>query len=429
MTDTTVRSGNAPFLMPSSGLLRVPGGNVPGKQEWAAVLTYVEGLYRRSIFPPESPFGRRWVNIGPGYCYGPACGHIDLVHQTLNLVGDDPAVARDQMLNLFEVQRADGSLPFVWMGENPARKWLPPRTSMSERLRMSGTYPPLWPAGVEACLRTAPDEELLAKAYPRLVRQIGWFDANRRLPDGGYFYEDVRTRNWESGMDCSVRFEPRPEQTSACVDATSHVCWCRQFAAAWAGRLGVDPTLHHEEAERLKGYIQRNMFCEETNWFHDVWHLRKGHARPMAFEGMWPLVTGAASSAQGAAALAGTVLSPERFNTPHPIPSVAIGDPAFARRMWQGPTWNCMTLWAVEGCLRYGRTDGARELLEKALDGTARQFTRTGTVWEFYDPMGGEPEKLERKPHSQFNIPCRDYLGHNALHAMARLWNGLAGEK
>jgi neutral trehalase len=144
---------------------------------------------------------------------------------------------------------------------------------------------------------------------------------------------------------------------------------------------------------------------------------------------MWPLAVGAASDAQAERALTGSLLNPERFNTPHPVATVARGDPAFSRRMWQGPAWNSMTLWACEGCLRYGRADGARELLEKSLDCTARQFARTGTVWEFYDSLGGEPESLERKSYTPFHRPCRDYLGHNPLHAMARLWEGLGAAR
>ena len=63
------------------------------------------------------------------------------------------------------------------------------------------------------------------------------------------------------------------------------------------------------------------------------------------------------------------------------------------------------------------------KLVEKALDAVSAQFERTGTVWEFYHPHGGNPEELLRKPHTQFNTPCRDYLGHNPLIAMARLWD------
>jgi hypothetical protein len=84
-----------------------------------------------------------------------------------------------------------------------------------------------------------------------------------------------------------------------------------------------------------------------------------------------------------------------------------------------------MTYWAARGCLRYGRRDAASRLLERALDSSAAQFERTGTIWEFYDALGGQPELLQRKPHTPFNAPCCDYLGHNPLIAMARMYDGV----
>ena len=80
-----------------------------------------------------------------------------------------------------------------------------------------------------------------------------------------------------------------------------------------------------------------------------------------------------------------------------------------------------MTYCAAQGCLRYGRPDAARRLLEAALDATAVQFGRTGTIWEFYHPQVGDQESLLRKPRGR-RIPCRDYLGHNPLFAMVDLW-------
>ena len=426
MTGMNPRGSPEVCCLLSAGLLTQPGERQPGKPEWAGMLAYVAELHRRSIRPAEPPFRLDWEEIGPGYCYGPAFGHIDLVHQVLDMVAGSPAIARNQMLNLLALQRGDGSLPFVWMGENPARTWLPPGTPVAERLKASGTFPPLWPVSVEACLAAKADEELLTKAYDALCRLLAWFDADRKLPDGGYFYEDIRGGGkWESGMDQGIRFADSPAEPAACVDATSHVFWCRQFAAAWAPRLGRDAGRHEQAAAALREFIQHRFYCEDTAWFHDAWTVNDPPRRHLAFEGMWPLVVGAATQAQAARALAGSLLNPERFNTPHPIATVARCDPCFSRCMWRGPAWNCMTLWAAEACLGYGRPDGARELLKKALDATARVFARTRTVWEFYDSLGGEPERLERKPHTQFNRPCRDYLGHNPLQAMARLWASL----
>jgi hypothetical protein len=81
-----------------------------------------------------------------------------------------------------------------------------------------------------------------------------------------------------------------------------------------------------------------------------------------------------------------------------------------------------MSYWAARGCVRYGYFEAAQRLLETALDATAKQFERTGTIWEFYHPHGGEPETLQRKPQTKYNTPFHDYLGHNPLLAMARLY-------
>jgi hypothetical protein len=66
-------------------------------------------------------------------------------------------------------------------------------------------------------------------------------------------------------------------------------------------------------------------------------------------------------------------------------------------------------------------------LLEAALDATALQFERTGTIWEFYHPQLGDPETLLRKPSGR-NVPCRDYIGHNPLFAMIALWRDAGGK-
>lgn len=103
--------------------------------------------------------------------------------------------------------------------------------------------------------------------------------------------------------------------------------------------------------------------------------------------------------------------------------TVAVCEPAFELRMWRGPTWNSMTWWAAQGTIRYGRADAACSLLEAALDQSAKVFERTGTIWEFYHPMGGRPEDVQRKPQTPYNMPCKDYLGHNPLIAMAKLYS------
>jgi putative isomerase len=140
---------------------------------------------------------------------------------------------------------------------------------------------------------------------------------------------------------------------------------------------------------------------------------------------MWPVVTGAATTEQANRYIDEYLMNPAIFFTRHPIATVGRRDSKFEKRMWRGPAWNSMTYWAAVGCLKYGRKEAAKQLLEKALDDSAIQFKRTGTIWEFYDSLGGPPEALKRKPSTKYNEPCRDYLGHNPLLAMARLYEGI----
>jgi len=149
--------------------------------------------------------------------------------------------------------------------------------------------------------------------------------------------------------------------------------------------------------------------------------MRDPALRCFAYEGMWPLVVGAAAPEQAKSVIEENLLNPARFFCEHPITTVGVEDPRFELRMWRGPAWNSMTYWAARGCVHYGAFEAARTLLEKALDDSAEQFERTGTIWEFYHPRGGKPEDIRRKPSTPFNSPSRDYLGHNPLLAMALL--------
>ena len=171
----------------------------------------------------------------------------------------------------------------------------------------------------------------------------------------------------------------------------------------------------------MQQFIQSELRDPETAFFYDSWIVRRPEHRHLAFEGMWPVVAGAATQAQAMRAIDGHLLNPKEFFTPHPIATVGRSEPKYERRMWRGPAWNCMTYWAACGCMHYGRPDAARQLLEKALDATASEFQRTGTLWEFYDPELGEQMTLLRKPKGR-RIPCVEYIGHNPLFAMADLW-------
>jgi putative isomerase len=386
-----------------------------GEPRWGAMLQYVADLHIRSTHAPRYPFPFPWEEIGPGYCYGPAFGHWDVVHAVLDVLPHLPDHARQQLLNNLAAQQEDGLVPgSIWMRDDPPR-W-----------NKRAGHPPVWPVAVQEYAAVTGSDDLIAQCYSNLLRQIGWFEQYRQAQPHGFFYTDILDHTWESGVDEGVRFIDIQTGPFACVDATSHVYDLYVCAADWAGRLGEDPPIFQTKAQALREFIQNELFVQETGLFHDVWAVRDPSKRRLAFDGMWPVVVGAATPEQAERVIDENLLNPRRFFTEHPIASVGREDPSFELRMWRGPTWNSTTYWAARGCVRYGRRDAARTLLERALDGSAAQFQRTGTIWEFYHPHGGDPETLERKPATPYNSPCRDYLGHNPLIAMARLYDAVS---
>jgi putative isomerase len=349
-------------------------------------------------------------------------------------------------LNDVRLQLPSGFLPgLYWMRQQTAADDPVIYDKAAAKYSPTQGNPPVWVVAADDYLeQTAKtsgtyDTALANEFLERVTRQIGWFERERKAKPDGFLYLDIVTGKWESGVDEGVRFDgtgPGQEPSStACIDATSHVFQMYVYAAKWARKLGRDATPFQSRAGHLRHFIQTSLWSERDGFFYDSWVLERapdgpratwhGTAAPgrsHAFEGMWPMVVGAATPKQTDRVLREWIMSPQRFFTPHPIATVARDDPKFSNRMWRGPVWNSMTYWAARGALRYGHPEDAHRLLGPALDDTATQYDRAGKLWEFYSPLDGHPEDLTRKPQTKRNEPFPDYMGHNPLLAMARLW-------
>lgn len=379
-----------------------------GRPSWRPMLEYVAKLHVRSIHPPCQWLEYPWEEIGPGYCYGPAFGHWDLIHAVLDVMPSEPEHACHQLLNYFANQQDNGMIPgSLWLNGTPC-VW-----------DSHAGHPPVWVYAVDQ-VRGQAGPDFLQQSYAVLQRQIQWFEKYRQAIDGGFYYQDVVNKTWESGIDDSVRFIHLPAEPMACIDATSHLYLLYETASRWATQLGHEAISHQQQAERLRDLIQNQLFSHQTGFFHDSWSVNDPKTRCLSHEGIWPLVVGAATHDQAMSVIHEHLLNPEHFFAQHPITSLAICDQHYTMRMWRGPAWNSITYWAALACQRYQQDHAAVQLLEAALHQTARQFDVTGTIWEFYHPHGQSPQSLARKPTSPFNSPCSDYLGHNPMLAMAR---------
>ncbi len=401
-----------------------------GKAAWRPMLQYVAQLHEKSTHPAIYPFDYEWEEIGPGYVYGPAFGHWDVVHQIIDVMPPCPVHALHQLYNDVKNQEPNGLVPgSIWMkGGRSIPNFSFHRDTVSWSTNDEG-HPPVWVVAVQDYMDQTGDDTVLNTFYTTLVRQITWFENARKAEGEGFFYNDILLHRWESGIDQGIRFDATDMGPWACVDATSHVYLLYKTANRWAKDLGFENSFFAKREKELQQFIQKDLYCPEDGMFYDIWAVKDKSLRHQAFESMWPVVVGAATKEQADRFIDDYLLNPDVFFTPHPISTVGVNDPKFELRLWRGPAWNSMTYWAARGCLNYGRKDAALKLLERALDQTAGVYEATGTVWEFYDPFGGDQEKLQRKPHTQYNVPCRDYLGHNPLIAMARMYDRLVAEK
>ena len=137
-----------------------------------------------------------------------------------------------------------------------------------------------------------------------------------------------------------------PDRSRASMPPRTSIC------SMTPPRHGLTGSARHsaefrERASRLRNFIRTELFAAETGFFHDIWAMRDPRKRRLAFEGMWPVVVGAATPEQAARVIDENLLNPDRFYAPHPICTVALDEPLFERRMWRGPTWNSMTYWAA----------------------------------------------------------------------------------
>ena len=401
-----------------------------GKKEWRPMLEYVADLHEKSTHPATYPFDYEWEEIGPGYVYGPAFGHWDIVHQILDVLPSYPTHALHQLFNDIKNQEPNGLLPgSIWMiGKEDAPNMRVKRNKVSWNKSEAG-HPPLWVVALNDYIELTGNEEVLKTFYTALVRQITWFENARKAEGEGFYYNDILIKRWESGVDQGIRFDEVGMGAWACVDATSHVYLLYKMANRWAKELGMTNNYFERREKELEQFIQKKMYSVEDGSFYDIWAIKNKKLRQTAFENMWPIVVGAATPEQANRFIDEYLRNPDVFFTEHPIATVGVKDPKFELRMWHGPAWNSMTYWAARGCLNYGRIDAAVKLLEKALDASAKVFNETGTIWEFYNPLGGSPKDLQRKPHSKYNVPCKDYLGHNPLIAMARMYESLKKSK
>ncbi|BDZ54723.1 hypothetical protein GCM10025870_17960 [Agromyces marinus] len=307
----------------------------------------------------------------------------------------DPELAREQLDLALRFPTPDGQLPDVVHehGVLASSDDLP--VSDRDNLRRAGsavadpdvpvplTKPPLTAWALRKVLEVEAADDW-ARGHLDVLRrsQDWWFEHSDLdgdgLPEYGHPYS--------SGLDDSPVFDgPLPTTTP---DLAAYLVRQDLELAELVEQLGVEGAEAAASAHR--GRAARTLDRLLTLWDDDRGAFRSLAAgRPVASDtvvGLMPLLTGALPSGI-VDRLVAAIEDPERFATPWPIPTVAVGDPDHSpQRMWRGPVWVNTNTLVAEGLARSGHPERARRLAERTVD----LVVHGGGPHEYFDPTTGE---------------------------------------
>ncbi len=287
------------------------------------------------------------------------------------------------------------------------------------------TQPPLIGWALARTWEGASPEEARRRFEPHFDALAGyneWLYTHRRLENGLFFW----LHPYESGVENSPRFSSRDEsrlddtRLLGAPDMSAYVVLHNEALAAMASALDRDPAPFHKRADALRRRIQEELWHDEDGLFYDRDSRTGAFVRSRTIASLLPLWAGAASPGQAKRVL-DHVLDASGFNSPLPLPSVALDDPDFSLDMWRGPVWLNTAYGAVLGLKRYGFEREASQLAYRLCDRVYRVFSQERRFYEFYDPEEPNIDRLHRKKGNRWKAftlgtkPQAEFVGWTGL--------------
>ena len=389
--------------------LRLGGENGDHKGTWDAACRALRGnvreleAYRKPLLWEGSTYQGVWQECGP---------HEALVYYSLrdHMPPEDSAateaVARNNHLAFFALQRPDGQLPSsiktFGLGFGQIQMVVPIAATAWELAQASG------------------DHSFLEQAYAACARWDAWLRKYRDTRKTG-LVEGFCT--FDTGMDNSSRWAGMPNRCPdsdarkcpdvsslprLCPDLSATVYGARLALAAMAKALGKrDEAAKWEgDAEHIRQLIIDKLYCAEDAAFYDLdaqdqfvrvrsvaihrvlgeHVLKLESARDNGiFDNVWKR----------------QIHNPEAFWTPYPFPSVAFDDPKVVRPIprnsWGGATQALTALRAPRWMSHYGKDRELKELMGKwcaaivQAQAFRQQMDPQSGVFTLPDPGGYSP--------------------------------------
>jgi glycogen debranching enzyme len=230
-----------------------------------------------------------------------------------------------------------------------------------------------------------PDVEFLKEIYDPLVRWNKWWFERNDI-DGNGLCEYLHP--FSSGLDDSPLWDAGVPVESP--DLNTYLYLQQEALARIADAIGEtqDAQMWAERAGQMLEKLVANDWDAQSGLFLA---RHKGQPLPVCTPfSLFPLLTGRLPAAM-AQRLVDHLTNPDEFWSTYPVPTVALNDPRYnPLQMWRGPTWLNVNYLLIEGLMRSGYPDVARELRERTLALVAQQ----DNIYEYYQPQTGEVPPL-----------------------------------
>jgi hypothetical protein len=306
----------------------------------------------------------------------------------------DRAVARNNHLIFFMLQKDDGQLPYSVKRANHGGAGGPGWSQIQMVVPIAATA---W----EIAQRTG-DSELLDKAYGACSRWDGWLRRYRNTRGTG-LCEGFCT--WDTGMDNSPRWRGEPNRCAdgdaricppgpglprLCPDLSATVYGGRVALAAMAQALGKTSEADRwtEDAETIRKLIVNHLWSPSDGAFYDL--DAQGRFVPVRSAALLRVLGEHVPDEK----LFATVWerqahNPKAFWPAYPFPSVALDDPGFerpvTRNTWSGASQALTALRAPRWMEHYGKSAELAWLMQRWVEA----LRRAGEFLQQMDPVTG----------------------------------------
>ena len=340
--------------------------------EWDGMWCYAFDLMRSAMYPAQGSFKDVWMVTSldvyrePFYWDGPSTMH-SFCHW-------DAALSARMMRTFWSSMKPDGT---VCVSANPYRAFDNPTPQLAN-LTMA-----LWD-----CYQITRDKSMLASFYPQIVKHVRWLETKRnRTPKGPL-------------MDVGYNIDYGPPQLYSSPTIWPDVQFFlvdryRRLSkmAAVIGRPQAEVDEWSAKADRLAEGIRKHMWDDAlgTFWCVSDTLAFKPVPSPIEFHGMVADVP----TREQARRLLVRLNDPAKYapaaQHPYGLPSAPFDSPLFVvKDSWSGTIWPVQTYYTVRGLANYGYQAEAAALSTNLYGMMARDYLKTGSIWEQYDPISGQ---------------------------------------